>query len=153
MVKCSLRWSRWELGFVSSCHLTAAISALLADLLVVLEVATAGAVLVSYLFYLRERFHTFYERRHGSWQQAKPELIIGEQSVRLNWSGKLREMKLPRVVYLSEFLLVLSFRPEAEQDSSTAMHLVLWPDSLVPREERRLRRYLRFDLPDSQLAG
>lgn len=149
MVKCSLRWSRWELCFVSCCHLTAAITALLADLLVALEVATASVVFVSYLLYLRDRFHTYYEQRQGRWQQANPELIIGGQSARLSRYGKVGEMQLPRVIYLSEFLMVLSFRPEAEKDLARAMHLVLWPDSLVGKEERRLRRYLRFDLPEA----
>jgi len=51
------------------------------------------------------------------------------------------------VIYFSEFLLVLNFRPEAEKGAAKAIHLVLWPDSLARRENRRLRRYLRFDLP------
>jgi hypothetical protein len=56
-------------------------------------------------------------------------------------------MQLPGVIYFSEFLLVLNFRPEAEKGAAKAIHLVLWPDSLARRENRRLRRYLRFDLP------
>ena len=153
MVKCGLRWSGVELGFVSACHLTAAISALLADVLVWLELAIAIAVLVSYLLYLRDRFQTFTVRRRGIWQRVKPELIIGQQSASLCHLGKLREMQLPSVIYFSEFLLVLSFRPEAEEGSAGAIHLVLWPDSLVRSEARRLRRYLRFDLPSSLLAS
>lgn len=147
MVKCSLRWSRWELGFVSACHLMAVISVVLADVLVPLEFAIAGAVLMSYVLYLRDRFQTFCVHRQGIWQRIKPELIIGEQSVSLSYRGKLREMQLPSVIYFSEFLLVLNFRPEAEKGAAKAIHLVLWPDSLVRRENRRLRRYLRFDLP------
>jgi hypothetical protein len=147
MVKCSLRWSRWELGFVSACHLMAAISVLLADVLVPLGFATAGAVLKSYVLYLRDRFQTFCVHRLGFWQRINPELIIGEQSASLSCRGKLREMQLPGVIYFSEFLLVLSFRPEAEKGAAKAIHLVLWPDSLARRENRRLRRYLRFDLP------
>ena len=147
MVKCSLCWSRWELGFVSACHLMAVISVVLAGVLVPLEFAIAGAVLMSYVLYLRDRFQTFCVHRHGIWQRIKPELIIGEQSVSLSYRGKLREMQLPSVLYFSEFLLVLNFRPEAEKGAAKAIHLVLWPDSLVRRENRRLRRYLRFDLP------
>jgi hypothetical protein len=153
MVKCSLRWSCWELCFVSAYHLTAAISAVLANVLVSLELAVALAVLVSYLLYLRDRFRTFSVRRRGVWQWVKPELIIGEQSASLSHLGKVWEMQLPSVVYFSEFLLVLNFRPEAEKGSARAIHLVLWPDSLARSEDRRLRRYLRFDLPTSLLVN
>ncbi len=51
------------------------------------------------------------------------------------------------MIYFSEFLLVLIFRPEAEKGTARVVHLVLWPDSLERIEDRRLRRYLRFDLP------
>ena len=55
------------------------------------------------------------------------------------------------MAYFSEFLLVLSFRPETEKEAAKVVHLVLWPDSLErsESEDRRLRRYLRFDLPAS----
>lgn len=149
MLKCRLRWSRWELCFVTACHLTAAASVLLADVWVLLEFAIAGAVLMSYLFYLRDRFRTFTVKRQGVWQRRNPELIIGEQSASLSHLGKLWEMQLPSTVYFSEFLLVLSFRPEVEKGSTGAVHLVLWPDSLECREDKRLRRYLCFDLPTS----
>ena len=132
---------------MSSCHLTAANSAFLAGVWVTLEVAIVSGVLLSYLLYLRDRFCTFYERRRGSWQRAKAEFIIGEQVARLSYLGKLWEMQLPSVIYFSEFLLVLSFNPEAEKGGARALHLVLWPDSLTRSEDRRLRRYLRFDLP------
>ncbi|MBL4582568.1 MAG: hypothetical protein JKY29_12185 [Gammaproteobacteria bacterium] len=147
MIKCKLRWSLFELGFVSACHLMAAISVLLAELLIGLELAIVIAVLVSYLVYLRDQFQMFIVPRRGTWQRLKPELIIGQQSARLSRFGKLREMQLPRVVYFSEFLLVLSFHPESERGSTRAVHLVLWPDSLERSEAARLRRYLRFDLP------
>lgn len=134
---------------MSACHLTAAISTLLADALLSLEIAIAIAVLVSYLIYLRDQLRTFTVRRRGIWQRAKTELIIGEQSASLSHLGKLWEMQLPSVIYFSEFLLVLSFRPEAEKRAARVVHLVLWPDSLARSEDRRLRRYLRFDLPTS----
>jgi len=134
---------------VSACHLTAAISALLADVLVSLEIAIVSAVIVGYLAYLRDQLRTFTVCRRGIRQRAKPELIIGEQSARLNHLGKLWEMHLPSVTYFSEFLLVLSFRSEAERGAVKVVHLVLWPDSLERSEDRRLRRYLRFDLPSS----
>ncbi|MFT7471122.1 MAG: hypothetical protein ACI8XU_001017 [Kiritimatiellia bacterium] len=134
---------------MSACHLTAAISALLADALASLEIAIVIAVLVSYLVYLRDQVRTFTVLRGGIWRRAKPELVISEQSASLSHLGKLWEMQLPSVIYFSEFLLVLSFRPEAEKGAARAVHLVLWPDSLKRSEHRRLRRYLRFDLPAS----
>ena len=83
----------------------------------------------------------------GHLATSKTELIIGEQSASLSHLGKLWEMQLPSVIYFSEFLLMLSFRPEAEKGAARVVHLVLWPDSLERSGDRCLRRYLRFDLP------
>jgi uncharacterized membrane protein len=99
------------------------ISALLADALVSLEIAIVIAVLVSYLVYLRDQPRTFNVLRRGIWQQAKTEIIISEQSASLSHLGKLWEMQLPSVIYCSEFLSVLCFRPEAERGSAEA---VIW---------------------------
>ena len=132
---------------MSACHLTAAISTLLTDALLSLEIAIVIAVLLSYFVYLRDQLRTFTLGRRGIWQRAKLELIIGEQSASLSHLGKLWEMQLPSVIYFSEFLLMLSFRPEAEKGAARVVHLVLWPDSLERSGDRRLRRYLRFDLP------
>jgi hypothetical protein len=76
MVKCILRWSRWELFFVSACHLAAAISALPTDALLSLEIAIVIAVLLSYFVYLRAQLRTFIVRRQGIWQRAKPSLLL-----------------------------------------------------------------------------
>ncbi len=134
---------------MTSCHLAAAFSALLADLWLTLGIIAAGGVSMSYLLYLQDRFNTFYEKRLGVWRRTNTELVIGEQSASLSYLGKVRQMQLPNVSYSSEFLLVLSFFPEAEVEKGAgrAVNLVLWPDSLARRENRRLRRYLRFDLP------
>jgi len=85
--------------------------------------------------------------RRGIWKRAKTEIIISEQSASLSHLGKLWEMQLPSLIYFSEFLLVLSFRSEATKEAAEAFHLVSMPDSLECNEDRRLRRYLRFDLP------
>ena len=132
---------------MSACHLTAAISTLLTDALLSLEIAIVIAVLLSYFVYLRDQLRTFTVGRRGIWQRAKLGLIIGEQSASLSHLGKLWEMQLPSVIYFSEFLLMLSFRPEAEKGAARVVHLVLWPDSLERSGDRRLRCYLRFDLP------
>ena len=106
-------------------------------------------MLVSYVVYLRDQLRTFTVLKRGTWQRAKTEIIISEQSASLSHLGKLWEMQLPSVIYLSEFQLVLSFRPEAEKEAAEAAHLVLLPDSPKYIEDRRLRRYLRFNLPAS----
>ena len=138
-----------------SSHLVAALSTLFANLLIWLEFSIAAAVFVSYLLYLRDRFRTFAVLGQGGWRCTKPKLIIAEQFARLNHLGQVWEMQLPDVVYFSEFLLVLSFRPETEAGTGKAdmIHLVLWPDSLSRSEDRRLRRYLRFDLATSLLES
>ena len=152
MVSCNLRWSRWELCFVSVCHLMAAISVVQAEVLRALEFSLIVAVLVSYLLHLHARIRCFCVRNSGVWRRASPQLLIGEQSARLDWRGETREVQLPRVVYCSEFLLVLSFRPEPGGGAVGALRIALWPDSLARSENRRLRRYLRFDLP-ANLSG
>lgn len=153
MVKCNLRWSRWEFSFVTVCHLLAASTVLRAELLMAPEVALLGAVLASYLLYLGDRLRSFPIHHRGHRWRASPQLLIGEQAARLDWLGQTREMQLPVVTYSSEFLLVLKLRPENETDTLPAVHLALWPDSLTSSENRRLRRYLRFDLPVNLSAG
>jgi len=147
MVKCSLRWSRWDFGFVSVCHLLAASTVLQARLLIAPALVLVAAVLVSYLCYLADRIRTYAVHSRGIWRRANPQLLIGEQAARLDWLGETREMQLPVVIYFSEFLLVLKLRPEFGNGASSAVHLAVWPDSLKSSENRRLRRYLRFELP------
>jgi hypothetical protein len=80
-------------------------------------------VLVSYLVYFRDQPRIFNVLRWGIWQRAKAEIIITEQSASLSHLGKLWEMQLPSVIYFSEFLPVLSFRPETEKG---AAEIVIW---------------------------
>lgn len=152
MVSCNLRWSLWEFCFVSFCHLLAVLSALLSDVLILLRLAIAAAVCLSFLLYLRERCRIYTLPGGRPWQLARAQLSIGAQSARLHCSQKVLELELPSVSYFSEFLLVLCFRLESEKGGGAIVRLLLWPDSLARHEERRLRRYLRFDLPP-QLDG
>ena len=48
------------------------------------------------------------------------------------------------MTYFSEFLLVLSFRPETEKEAAKVVHLVLWPDSLERIEDRPLATLSSF---------
>ena len=83
----------------------------------------------------------------GHLATSKTELIIGEQSAILSHLAELWKIQLFRLIYFSEFLLVLIFRPEAEKGTARVVYLVLWPDSLERIVNRRLRRCLRFGLP------
>lgn len=146
-MKCTLRWSRWELCFVSICHLAALVSLFRAELLLWLELFTVTAVCGSFLQYLHDRIRTYCSHTDGVWRAAAVEIVIGTQSARLSTQSKSLELHLPRVIYLSEHLMVLSFLPESGEGPGRDIRLALWPDSLAAVEARRLRRYLRFDLP------
>ncbi len=64
----------------------------------------------------------------------------------ISYRGRLNETAPPSLIYLGEFLMVLSLRCNKAKGPAEYIWLVLWPDSLMPPEDRRLRRYLRFDL-------
>jgi hypothetical protein len=146
MFICNLRWSRLELVFVSVCHLVAMASVLHAGLRLSLEILLIAVVAASLLSYLSDRFQFFYKLGRGGLLPLRPALVLGQQSAKFYGAGIVQETALPNVVYMSEFLLVLRFRPETEKPWRRLRHLVLWPDSLISAEGRRLRRFLRFDL-------
>ncbi|NQV70550.1 MAG: hypothetical protein HQ498_11035 [Pseudohongiella sp.] len=85
--------------------------------------------------------------------------MLGQQHGLLQIGAREVMVSLPRISYYSEFLIVLSFDPylapvaplPSWQRLTGSMKLVFWPDSLSRADDRRLRRYLRFDCP--QLAG
>ena len=53
------------------------------------------------------------------------------------------------MIYFSRVSTGAKFSPEAEKEAAEAAHPVLLPDSPKYIEDRRLRRYLRFNLPAS----
>ncbi len=153
-----LHCSRIELGFVSTCHLCALLSVAYSDLIMLLSLMLASAVTTNYIKYLRVLYKTFVRPISGSIEISPAILSIGQDSAQLRQRGGLVTTELPRVSYWSEYLLVLHLR--AEQDYSTdgsaipkrsrkAMKLVLWPDSLSRADNKKLRRYLRFDCPNT----
>lgn len=147
MINCTLRWSRYEFVFISGCHLVAATSALQAGLGVWLGAAATAVVVASFLGYLRERLTTFYRFESNGVAGLQPTLFIAQEFVRIGYRGRVIETELPVVKYLSEFLIVLRLLPV--NGGGEFIDLVLWPDSVRRSEERRLRRYLRFELPGS----
>lgn len=110
---------------------------------------TAG-ILASFLFYLRDRLQTFYRWTGQGLVESAPQLQLAPQFARIDYRGELSEMRPPQLKYFSEWLLVLSFSSGGE---GAQLPLVLWPDSLSRRDDRRLRRYLRFDLGKDPSAG
>ncbi len=149
MVSCSLRWSRIEFAFISTCHLVALLSVFQAEARLWLNLLLTAAVLASFSLYLRDRLQTFYRLGQGSVAPAQPKLLLARQFTRLDYRGRVYETAPPSVTYFSEFLLVLRLRGGVSEASTNTVHLVLWPDSLTPAEDRRLRRYLRFELPQN----
>lgn len=141
MITCTLRWSRIEFAFLTCCHLVAAMSLWQASVLLALKVLASGWLAWSFQRYLRDRIQTFY----GGAVAGAARLMLAPQFARIDYRGRLLEMRPPRLRYLSEFLLVLSFRA-AGSETKQSLALVLWPDSLQSSDDRRLRRYLRFDL-------
>lgn len=143
MIDCTLRWSRYELVFVGGCHLAAAVAALQAGLGVWLGAAMTAVVVSSLLGYLRERMETFFRFGDNGVAALQPTLFIAQEFVRIGYRGRVIEAELPVVRYLSEFLIVLRLLPV--NGGGEFIDLVLWPDSMRRSEERRLRRYLRFE--------
>jgi Membrane-bound toxin component of toxin-antitoxin system len=155
-MKFTLHWSLWELGFVTACHLAAALSIIYSELLFGLMLVIILAVAGSYLCYLRERISTYLKIQQRQFKSRDVPLILAEQGATLGYRGRLWEARPPTVSYFSEFLLVLRF-PQAvavqgEVAAVESIDLVVWPDSLSGVAQKRLRRYLRFDLPASLSA-
>ncbi|MEX0962557.1 MAG: protein YgfX [Pseudohongiellaceae bacterium] len=145
MVVCRLRWSLIELAFNASCHLMAMVAVLQAGLLLSIEVVLIASLLLSFLLYLCERSQTYFRLSRASLLSRKPKLQLAQDFARIDYRGDLYETSLPVVIYNSEFLLVLQLR-NAGGGAVNTIPLVLWPDSLDRGEDRRLRRYLRFEL-------
>jgi len=146
MVICRLRWSRIEIGFTSCCHLAATMTVWQSGAILALKWLITAAILASLLLYLRDRLQTFYHWTGQGLVDSAPQLQLAPQFARMDYRGKLRELRPPQLRYFSELLLVLSFRSAATVSAGAQLPLVLWPDSLSRRDDRRLRRYLRFDL-------
>jgi hypothetical protein len=156
MLDFPLRWSRIELAFVSCCHFFALAAVLHSAIWAVLQIPLLAAVLASYGLHLRERLRTFYVGAANECSHSGPKLSIARDFALLGEVGRQRRLPLPTLVYFSEFLVVLCFRPQAGAASlqrSRASHLVLWPDSLRRCDDRRLRRYLRFEQPHDLIDG
>lgn len=74
------------------------------------------------------------------------EMRMGARSVNLRIDGKSVETGPPEVRHCSEWLLIVEFPVRGAESGHRRFHLVLFPDSLPADEQRRLRRWIYFDL-------
>jgi len=87
-------------------------------------------------------------RRWGPRSGRLPAVVrLGHQECVLQYPDREVRTHPPVIQYLSEFLMVLIFKPvdPVRRWPGNAVRLVLYPDSLSASQHRRLRRYLRFD--------
>ncbi len=156
MLRFELRCSRLELAFVSACHLCALVTVLTAEMPILLVLLVLAVVIASYTNYLLALYLNFVWPITNKLRCRPRLLTIGQQSAQVRQFGKMLATELPVVAYMSEFLLVLNLHRElvdtghetyARGYSAKPIKLVLWPDSLSRRDNRRLRRYLHFDCP------
>ncbi|MYA65829.1 MAG: hypothetical protein F4Y22_00855 [Gammaproteobacteria bacterium] len=71
---------------------------------------------------------------------------IGARSVKLRIDGESMETGPPQVRHCSEWLVIVEFPVRGAESGHRRFHLVLFPDSLLTDERRRLRRWIYFYL-------
>ena len=86
-------------------------------------------------------------RANGGRQSRTQQLGLGVAYCRLgSYKGRV-ELQPPQIRYCSEWLIILEFRPRSGASVGychKSLRLVLWPDSLDPGDDWRLRRYLQI---------
>lgn len=159
-----LKPSRMEFGIVSSSHFCALLSLLSIQLDNILLLVSALLILGSLLAYCfrDSSVAAFSLRGKGmkgiDWRKLFGpglRIMLGQQHGLLQFAAREVTVSLPSIRYYSEFLIVLSFEPRLTPAASPgsrlrlarSINVVIWPDSLGRADDRRLRRYLRFDCP------
>ncbi|MXY91566.1 MAG: hypothetical protein F4Y89_13655 [Gammaproteobacteria bacterium] len=74
------------------------------------------------------------------------EMQIGARSVKLRIDGESMETGPPQVRHCSEWLVIVEFPVRDADSGRRRFHLVLFPDSLPADEQRKLRRWIYFDV-------
>ncbi len=74
-------------------------------------------------------------------------ITIGQQHCVLKFAATELVTELPKLEYFSEYLILLRFNSVAAGSGERRIRLLLLADSLTDDEDRRLRRFLRFDAP------
>jgi hypothetical protein len=141
MLILNLKLSRIELGFLLVWHSAA--------LLALGFVALPGVLLgLTGLFILLSLARVCLAARAASPQRLQS-VTIAHQHCVLHFSREQITTELPTVKFCAEFLMLLKFSWQPDQIGARVRYryLLLLPDSLQVDEDRRLRRYLRFDSP------
>ena len=79
-------------------------------------------------------------------------IVLADQWAELEDQQRSWRLRLPRVEYLSEFLIVLYFRPldtQSDRPFCIGRSLVLFPAMLSPADNCDLRRHLHYALVSS----
>lgn len=75
------------------------------------------------------------------------QIMIGQQHCSVKFAHAELVTSLPSLIFFSEYLILLEFKSAVVGRREQRIRLLLLPDSLHDDEDRRLRRYLRFDAP------
>lgn len=139
MIDLTLRYSRIEFCFRLSCHLAALFALTLSDLIFVITALVGSGILLSLTALLGEP--------GGGRRRRIYSIALSRRHSKLRYGDRAVEVDLPWLSFFSEFLMVLNFRQVAPTGSRPGrpIRVVIWPDTLSEVEDRRLRRYLRFN--------
>ena len=139
MLDLQLRYSRIEFCFRLSCHLAALFALTLSDLIFVITALVGSGILLSLTALLGEP--------GGGRRRRIYSIALSRRHSKLRYGDRVVEVDLPWLSFFSEFLMVLNFRPVPATGSRPGrpIRVVIWPDTLSEVEDRRLRRYLRFN--------
>lgn len=137
--------SRIEWVFLQLCHGTAVFALFLSSLTPLLIALLGLLILCSLLYYSG----CLPAVKRGRLQQ----ITIAAHHCELQFTGGVLQATLPRVLFLSEWLIVLRFDELLHIHSRGTVRVLpdavvvrLLPDSLDENSDRLLRRYLRFEL-------
>ena len=139
MLDLQLRYSRIEFCFSLSGHLAALFALTLSDLVFVVTALFGIGILLSLVALLGES--------GGGRRRRIYSIALSRRHSELRYGDRVVEVDLPWLSFFSEFLMVLNFRPVPATGSrpKRPIRVVIWPDTLSETEDRRLRRYLRFN--------
>lgn len=144
MLNLQIKLSRIEIGFLLCCHFSALLGLTVTELPSLLLISLAISILLSVMRLLLNNF--------GKNSRQLSHISIGQQSSVLRRGQDQaeedgEEWGLPVLEFSSEFLIVLRFVDQSPQGrvGHETLRVLLLPDSLSEAEDRRLRRYIKFE--------
>lgn len=140
-VRLELKSSILEMAFVLMFHFMALLALMFLATTTLLKLGLAGLIVVSLGLCGRKFLPGFSKRLL--------EVQISPHQVSLVYRNQTLEAGLPRVAYLSEYLVILEFDLASPLNGNYRgkANLLLLPDSLSLEQFRRLRCYLKHRLP------